>query len=164
MGTVTSRKDKRSKTLASRAATVVVDPSAALDTTLAVLPSAPVAQEAQSTGKRKPRKPLMCGADGKPVHGLVATPANYNADKMGRLVRQQFKTAEHWFTHCAWVAAQELDRYKALATDAQHNPEKYKRSASGIGKAVLQSQVSKLEAALLARGFTAEQIAEIYGA
>ena len=164
MGTVTSRKDKRSKTLASRAATVVVDPSAALDATLAVLPSAPVAQEAQSTGKRKPRKPLMCGADGKPVHGLVATPDNYSADKHGRLVRQQFKSAAHWFAHCKYMAEQDVLRYAGLVQDATAHPENYKRSASGIGKAVLQSQVSKLEAALLARGFTAEQIAEIYGA
>ena len=143
MGTTTSR--KRSKS------TVVV--GAQQDG------AQPVAQEVAQRKARKARKPVACGTDGKPLHGLTATPDGYTPTGKVRLVRQQFASAQHWFAHCARMAEMEAKRYAELAADAAANPAKYKRAGAAQKVSALQAQCSALEKALLERGFTEEQIA-----
>ena len=120
-------------------------------------------QDAQD-GKKRARKPVLCGANGKPLHGLTVTPAGYTLGG-ARLVRQQFTSAAAWYAHMVNVQALWGAHYSALAQDALANPAKYaKASSAAIAKeenARLLAKAGKLEQALLAAGYTPEQIAAI---
>jgi hypothetical protein len=132
-----------------------------------IAPSAPVAtvvepQESKIAKRKRNRKALYTGgrADGKPARGLQGTPEGYvDAKTNGRLVRGQFKSAAIWYAHCAEMARREVEKYTALSADALANPAKYQKERVGVVKAELVAQISKLEALLISKGFSAEDIA-----
>ena len=121
-------------------------------------------QEDGAEGSKRKRKPVLCGANGKPLHGLTATPSGYTLGG-ARLVRQQFVSAAAWYAHMVNVQALWGAHYSALAADALDNPAKYaKASSAALAKEEntrLLAKAGKLEQALLAAGYTPEQIAAI---
>jgi len=116
-----------------------------------------VAQEVtKAKRKRKARKALYM-VDGKVARKLESTPADYNRAKQ-RLTRGQFATMHAWFSHCAVEAHARYLKYQNLAAEAKAQPERFGR----VGRnRALQSKIAVLEQALLAKGFTPEQIAAL---
>jgi hypothetical protein len=122
-----------------------------------VAPSAP--QEVAPVKPKRTRKPRrkQYMVDGKVARRLESTPADFNPQTM-RLTRGQFASMGAWYLHCAQQAQARADKYNALSVDAFAHPEKHGRQGRN---AKLQSKIAALESALLAKGFTQEQIAAL---
>lgn len=117
-----------------------------------------VAQSGKAKRSAKRAEIVLRGADGKPAHGLTdiaslqALGYAFSMPATHLVVRAQFKSAQHWFTFCAWRAEQEAAHYNALAEQAGANPDAFKRVAASTKLAqenkALAAKLAQLEAML----------------
>lgn len=102
-----------------------------------------LAEEAEPAESKKRKRPrLMVDENGRPLHGLTATPDGF-ALGGPKLVRQQFANIAAWYTHMAYVQGLYQAEYTAMAADALANPAKY---AKATGKETMRAELASAQA------------------